>query len=133
MDSMKVLIADNEPQIRSLFASVLGALEIPFDLAADGGECLAKLKTRDYDILFLDARMPNGGGVEVLSSLKQSQSSTDTIIISAQDDQTSIQDMFSLGAAAHLMKPFTSGAIEDVLRTLADKRKARTGSASSKP
>jgi two-component system, NtrC family, nitrogen regulation response regulator NtrX len=66
----RILIVDDEAVIRRTFKSVLEMEPYEVDEAGDGYECLAKVKQKKYDVIFMDIKMPRIDGLEVLEQLQ---------------------------------------------------------------
>jgi CheY-like chemotaxis protein len=68
MDSPRVLIADDEPELRQLFAEALGEFGIPVHTAASGGQALKILKENPgIEVLLSDIKMPGMDGYALAS------------------------------------------------------------------
>jgi CheY-like chemotaxis protein len=66
----RVLLADDEPDIRDAYARVAGRMGIDIDLVGSGREAIDALKARRYDLALLDLNMPRLSGWEVLDFLR---------------------------------------------------------------
>ena len=67
---IKVLIADDEANIRNLLSEGLSSRVEHVTEVSEGPEALAQLEKNDFDILLLDINMPDMNGIEVLKKLK---------------------------------------------------------------
>ena len=103
---MKVLIADDEKNIRDSIATYIGAEGIQTVTAADGAEARARLESEAFDGLVLDLRMPRADGLAVLAWLQESGPAVPTILISAYGDVQDAVRAMKLGARDYLVKPF---------------------------
>lgn len=66
----RVLVADDEPDIRDAYARVASRLGIEMDVVGSGREAITAMKTRRYDLALLDLNMPRLSGWEVLDFLR---------------------------------------------------------------
>jgi two-component system response regulator AtoC len=103
---MKVLVADDEKNIRDSIATYIAAEGIQTVTAADGAETRARLESEAFDGLVLDLRMPRGDGLAVLAWLQESGPAVPTIVISAYGDVQDAVRAMKLGARDYLVKPF---------------------------
>lgn len=123
---IRVLITDDQEEMRQLFRRVLQSMGYTCDTAINGQDCILKCEETDYDVVFLDLVMPELDGETTLRILKRQHPATDVIISSIQDDDGVIRDLFKLGATAYIVKPFTSHEIRNVMATL-ENRKTTAG------
>ncbi|HEY6844163.1 MAG TPA: response regulator, partial [Thermoanaerobaculia bacterium] len=68
-DTKRVLVVDDDAEIRELLASVLRRRGLTADVAADGAEALDLLRQNIYSVVLLDLLMPNIDGFAVLGEL----------------------------------------------------------------
>ena len=103
---MKVLVADDEKNIRESICAYLAAEGFPAETAADGAEARARLESSAYDALVLDLRMPKVDGLALLEWLKEAGPPVAVIVISAYGDVRDAVQAMKLGARDYLVKPF---------------------------
>ena len=118
----KVLIADDEPSLRTLLKAVISSEEgYEIDEAKDGDEVLGKINTYHPDILILDVMMPGQSGFEVCEKLKKSDEYKDIIIIilTAKGQSTDRDWAKSVGADYFFSKPFSPLELLDVIKKIA--------------
>ncbi len=77
----KVLIVDDNPDLRVIFARTFDRHHFSVHLAADGVEALASLEAELPDVLILDLNMPRMSGFEVLKYVRQNQKTKDVKIV----------------------------------------------------
>ncbi len=115
----RVLICDDEPDIRTVVGLNLRLVGMDFGEAADGNELLETFDKGQWDALVLDLMMPNSDGFEVLERLKAREESDLTIIVlSAHHSPPAAIKALQLGAHAHLTKPFSPVAVAQMLDEL---------------
>ena len=68
--STKILVVDDDPDMREALQMILESAGYGVVLAEDGRQCLSKLKEEPFDLLLLDLLMPNMDGFEVCKVLK---------------------------------------------------------------
>lgn len=122
--NINVLVADDQKNMRQLFARVLNSLGYSVDVSCNGRDCLIKFAQQRYDVIFLDLVMPEIDGETVLRWIRTHYPQTHVVISSVQDDEEAIRTMFTGGATAYLIKPFTSQEIQNVMRGVENRRTA---------
>jgi two-component system, OmpR family, KDP operon response regulator KdpE len=105
MNSAKILVVDDEPQIRRIMRTTLTAEGYAVYDARSGEEALDAVREQRFDLVLLDVNMPGIGGLEACRSIR---STSDTAIImltvrSAEDDKVAALDA---GADDYVTKPF---------------------------
>ncbi len=104
----KVLIVDDQPEIRRLWQVNLAARSYDVVVAADGRECLEKVESERPDIILLDLSMPVLSGWAVLEALKGSAAvkNTAVIVLTGWADEEVHRQARQMGATGALVKPF---------------------------
>ncbi len=106
MPSIRVLLADDHPTVRSAVRKLLeraADIEVVGE-AGDGFEALRKVESLAPDVLLLDMEMPGLRGVEVAQHLQAKGTPVRILGLSSYDDQQYIQGMLESGAAGYLTK-----------------------------
>jgi two-component system OmpR family response regulator len=114
---MRVLIVEDEPDLRRLMAEVLCEADYAVDIAADGQDGLVKAKSWNYDAIVLDLMLPKLDGWKLLAQLRQDKS-TPVLIVSARDSVRDRVEGLDLGADDYLIKPFERDELLARLRAL---------------
>lgn len=125
----KILVADDEPEIRELLRLYLENEKYTVVEAKDGQQALDTIKSEKPDLCILDIMMPNVDGYRCLAQLRR-QSNIPVIIISAKNADSEKILGLNLGADDYLTKPFNP--LEAVARVnSAIRRFYRLGSSDS--
>jgi two-component system, NtrC family, response regulator AtoC len=103
---MRVLIADDERNIRESLAAYLAHEGIDAATASDGAQARALLENESFDAIVLDLRMPKLSGLAILSWLAEVGPRVPAIMISAYGEVQEAVQAMKLGARDYLMKPF---------------------------
>jgi DNA-binding response OmpR family regulator len=105
----RILVADDEPNIRLMLRTVLGNDNCRVDEAANGEAALEAIQKNAFDILILDLNMPRLDGLGVLEALKTSppNSPPRTIVLTAYGSIEKAVKATRLGALDFLEKPIT--------------------------
>lgn len=101
----RVLVIDDEPQIRRFLEISLRAQGYRPLLAATAAEGLAVLASQSADLLILDLGLPDRDGAEVLRELRQ-WSTIPVIVLTVRDDEAGKVDILDAGANDYVTKPF---------------------------
>ena len=112
MPQPRILIADDEKDIRDLFVDSLQPHGFDVRAAKDGREAVDIIRNGHIDIAFLDIRMPGLNGVEALREISRTRPETQVVMITGYCDDDRVHEALGLGSFLCLMKPFK---IQDVL------------------
>lgn len=105
---VRVLIVDDEPQLRRTLARVLGARGIEVTSAPDGASALKILRAQRVDVMLTDVMMPNMGGIELLHQAKREVPGVEVIMMTAYGNVETAVEAVRTGAFQFLTKPFRS-------------------------
>ena len=102
----KILIVDDEENIRSVIKEYATNEGYKVEEASNGNEALTKLEKQKFDLMVLDIMMPSLDGITLLEKLPTSKK-IPTIILSARDEETDKLIGFEKGIDDYLCKPFS--------------------------
>jgi DNA-binding response OmpR family regulator len=120
---MKILIVDDSKNIRITIQHLLENENHEFDIAMNGEEALDKILTNEFDLVFLDIRMPTMDGMEVLREIRKKGNKTPVVILSAYGTVDNAVEAMKLGVVDFMTKPFTPAEIRELLQSF-EKREA---------
>ena len=115
---MRVLIIDDEANIRNMTAVALEGMGHQTSVAQDGNEALQQLAAMDFDAAFLDLKLQDENGMDLLPKLLESKPGLVVIVFSAAASAECAAAARQAGAAAFMAKPFTPEQIRQVLGNL---------------
>jgi DNA-binding response OmpR family regulator len=103
----RILVADDEPGIRSFIGRALDAAGYATDFAATGAEALRRARSSHYDLIILDLVMPDMAGQVILERLLASRPDQAVLVLSCLADVAAKVDCLERGAQDYLTKPFS--------------------------
>ncbi len=110
-DAKRILIVDDEPNVRLVFRTALESNGYRPETAEDGEAALRRLGESPADLILLDLHMPVMGGMEVLRRLRDAGNDAPVVIVTAHGDVPNAVQAMKLGAIDFLMKPLTPEAL----------------------
>ena len=115
MPQGKILIADDEKEIRDLFVESLERQGLTVVAASDGAGAVELIREGGVSIAFLDIRMPGLNGIDALREIMLISPDTQVIMITGHSEDSTVEEALRRGSFLCLMKPFK---IRDVLGLL---------------
>jgi two-component system KDP operon response regulator KdpE len=125
MDKPKILIVDDDPDLRRGLKIRLRANDYETVQATDGYSAIAVAQKEQPNLIILDLGLPAGDGFTVLERLRDSDtlSSVPVIVLTARDPHFNEQKTLNAGAAAFFQKPADNHELLAVIRAaLSDQR-----------
>jgi DNA-binding NtrC family response regulator len=118
MSKRHMLIVDDNYGLREALRSVF---EDEYDLsfAENGEQALRATFARKPEVVLMDYRMPGMDGIETMEYLHKMVPDSQTVIMSAYDDQTSVADFYRHGAFDVVSKPFNVSEVKTVMDSAA--------------
>lgn len=113
----KALIVDDSQQNLQVLASLLQRTSMQLDKAGSGLECIEKVRSKKYHLIFLDYMMPEMDGMETFHKLREEENGQEVPVIAITADvSTGIRQKFlSEGFADYLSKPVMWDRLEEIL------------------
>lgn len=102
----RVLVADDEENIRWILETSLRKSGFEVDCARSGKDAVGKAGRRTYSLILLDINMPDLSGFEVMTRLRNDGVDSPIIFITAQNTVSNAIDSMQLGAYDYITKPF---------------------------
>ena len=115
----RILLVDDTPMNLQVISGLLKRTRMSIDVAVSGAECIEKFEKNDYDMVFLDYRMPYMDGIETLAELMKRNPekvrSTPIISLTASAVSGDREKMIGAGFTDYLSKPVN---IDEMERTM---------------
>ncbi len=106
----RILVADDEPHIRRILATMLERADFEVDPVGSGTEALSRLGgSTPYVMAVMDIMMPGATGLEVLEKMDRliHRTSLPVLILTAKGQDTDREDALARGASEFMTKPFS--------------------------
>ncbi len=120
MDHLKILICDDESELRnnlqSLLENSLTGSQIEFTHAANGIEAVSAVRLKSFDIILMDVKMPELDGLEALRMIKDQDPRTFVVIMTAHSNLQDAIQAIKEGAYDYLEKPLKSEKLIELVR-----------------
>ncbi|MDY0296388.1 MAG: response regulator [Acidobacteriota bacterium] len=123
MSRGKILIADDEKDIRELLGDFMSGEGYECILAADAFDALEKFRAHpDVDLVMSDIRMPGRSGIDLLGDIKKLDDDVMVVMITAVKDVESAIAAMSKGAYDYVSKPFKLNEVAAIASKAIEKR-----------
>jgi len=119
----KILVAEDEKDIRELVGFTLRFAGFEVLLATNGAEAVEMAEAEQPDLILLDVRMPKMTGYEACRKLKENTqtSKIPVVFLSAKGQDGEIQQGLESGAVDYILKPFAPDELSNQVRALLKK------------
>ncbi|MCL5069608.1 MAG: response regulator [Actinobacteria bacterium] len=119
----KILIVDDEKNIRTTLSTFLLSSGFEVDVAGDGLEAVKKLKDDDYMLVLLDIRMHKMTGIQVLKEIRKQGFKNNVVMMTAYGTVENAVESMKLGALDFISKPFTLEELKIVVDNVIERQK----------
>jgi two-component system, response regulator, stage 0 sporulation protein F len=125
---MKILVVDDEEGARELFNTILTDEGYEVALAETGEAGLVLFKSKSFDLVITDIKMPVMDGLQLLQEIRNLGSKTDVIMVTAYGEVESYLKAMSLGAAEYINKPIRIKELKRIVHKVLTEQQTRSGS-----
>jgi DNA-binding NtrC family response regulator len=116
----RVLLVDDEPELRRLLRRTLVRAGFEVVEASDGRAALEAARLAHFDVVISDIRMPHMGGLELMERLQLEDPGMPVVLMSGSAELSNRQSAVDVGAFDYLAKPSGLGRVQSVaLRAIA--------------
>jgi two-component system LytT family response regulator len=118
-----VLVVDDEPMARLALTKYLETRSdiCQMETACDAIEALERMALEAFDVVFLDVKMPEMSGIEMLDALDKQSRPMPAIVFTTAYDEFAIQ-AFEHSAVDYLLKPFSTERVEHAMNSALERR-----------
>jgi DNA-binding NtrC family response regulator len=121
--SNRILIVDDEPNVRLMLRTTLESVGYTVAEADDGNRALERVHIDTFDMILLDLLMPRMDGMELLKQLRAADISTPVVILTAHGSVPEAVAAMKLGAIDFLAKPITPDALRRVVADVVERHR----------
>ncbi|MEM4271212.1 MAG: response regulator [Candidatus Pacearchaeota archaeon] len=122
---INILVIDDELSVLESFKMILKIKDYNVSTFADGPSALNSLKPGQYDIAFIDLKLPGMDGIEILKRIKELDPEIEVVIVTAYATESSHANAITLGALEYLRKPFLMEEIYELVDRGLKRRRSR--------
>ena len=115
---VKILIADDDKNFRSVLKSEIEEEEYSVDIVGDGVEAVLMFMTNPYDLVMLDLIMPRLSGTDTLKIIKKCNPDVPVITFSGKAGDVEVEESLNRGALKSLRKPFEIDQLKELIRKI---------------
>jgi PAS domain S-box-containing protein len=112
----RILVVDDDVRLRTLFKDVLMRYSIKVVEAGSGKLALEKVAKNDFDLVFVEAGLPDTSGVEVMNEMLKTRPALKIVLMTGQTSRKNTIRTMKIGAIEYLTKPFDLKHIHRILR-----------------
>lgn len=119
----KILIADDDQEVRATLSELLEITGYYTEIAASGKEAIKKFAAEDFDVVLLDLMMPDMSGLEALAELKKLRPKAKVIMITGFGTIANAVDAMKKGASDYIDKPYKKDELLTAIRRALEEKK----------
>jgi len=120
--NLKILVVDDDEAMRVSFEKFLAKEGHLAVIVENGAQALEKIRNRQFDLAFIDLKLPGIDGIELLKLIRAKNPRLDIVIITGYGTVETAVEAIKLGAYDYIQKPFSLKAIRQVINKIQEKR-----------
>jgi len=101
---MRILIVDDQSNVRTMIRRMLGDLGLQFSEACDGSEAITRYHTEHPDVVLIDIRMPVMNGIEATQRIREADPAARILVVSDYDDADLRESAAAAGVERYFLK-----------------------------
>lgn len=117
----RILIVDDNRELREILEEYLKGGNSRIEGAGDGKEALEKHNKDPFDLIITDLNMPEVTGMELIRTIKKENDDTEFIIITGYASMDTAVEAVKIGAFDYIVKPFRMEELQVVVKNVRDK------------
>ena len=121
-DPVRVLVVDDEAEVRGLLAVVLARARHAVVEAMSGAEAMTALGRDEFDVVVIDVVLADGSGLDVLRWARGADVDAEFVVLTGHADVETAVEAMRLGAYDFVVKPWRNAALTEVVRKAAEKK-----------
>lgn len=121
IESLRVLIVEDQPEVRTLIRNVLGEFGVTRTFEASNGREAMQFIDADFEninLIVCDWSMPNMTGIDFLRQIRSVFPDMPFLMITAKSDKNAVMEAKLAGVSAFIRKPFSPDQLEAKLKFL---------------
>ena len=123
LSDVDILVVDDNKLNVKIARTVMKDYDFDIDEAYSGKECIEKVQTKDYDIVFMDYMMPEMDGIETLHHIKELPSIKSAVVALTADATDGSREKFlEAGFDEYVSKPINKEALNQVIKKMLNKQ-----------
>jgi DNA-binding NtrC family response regulator len=121
VSNSRILIVDDEKNLRFTMTMCLEPLGYEIGTADNGEDALRQLDNQEFDLILLDIRLPGMDGLDVLRRVVKQHPDIPIVMVSAHGTVESAVEAMKLGAVDFIQKPFTPQELRTIVQQVLDR------------
>ena len=117
-EALRVFIIDDDRDLAESLADLLEAKGHSVELAFDGKQAIERFRAEDFDLVFMDVKMPGMSGVETFLEFRKLKPDASVVMMTGYSVEQLLQEAVDNGAMGVLHKPFSIDEVLAVLDTV---------------
>lgn len=130
MDTISVLVIDDETSVLKAISTVLKREKIDATCVSSSKDALEALSKQSYDLILLDIMMPEQDGFSLLKEIRDKQILTPVILLSGREEDAAQVEGLGLGADDYMTKPFSKTILVSKIRAIVRRNQQYLGAQS---
>ncbi|MBI5576060.1 MAG: response regulator [Deltaproteobacteria bacterium] len=118
MTSMKVLIVDDNQLLCWGLGKTLSKRGIIHHAVENGTDALSEIRSAFYDLVFLDIKLPDANGLDLLPVIRGISPGTKVVVISSNGSESNVRRAMAAGAVRFMEKPYTCEELAEALEAV---------------
>ncbi len=118
----RVLVVDDDRQVRQILVATLRQKSLTIDEAADGREAIDLLRQHTYNVVLLDILMPNVNGFGVLTAIDEGAVNAPIVLVVSGAERSLLKELDSKQIHGIVRKPFDPEEVANVVAACVDIR-----------
>src|SRR2546428_4805064 len=124
-ERIRVLVVDDDPEVRSLLGRVLTKNSWSTTEASSGADAMATLGRQEFDVVLLDVKLPDASGLDILRWARESEVDSEFVVLTGNADVETAVEAMRLVAYDFVTKPWRNAELVEIIGKAAEKKTLR--------